>query len=170
MLSLYQLRPTLATRELGWMLGMTLGAMSYGALLTLSINCIERLRRHPKGKKLWTQQHVFQGFIILVLIFNTVKQVENIRLVSTAILYTDPDKVTLFSWIPSDIVIVFTMMLTDGLLASALYPLHCSMIVLIATIGLEMLHGPEGNTWSASRNLPSYILAHSALPMVRHDR
>lgn len=124
-MSLYELRPILTTREVGWLLGMTLGAISYGVLLTLSSCCIRHLYHTPKasvGDGFWKQHRVFQGYIVLILALNTVLQVDDIGEFTQAIFYTDPNQLNAkFRWVFGGILVCGIIMLTDGLLVSVSY-------------------------------------------------
>lgn len=120
-MSFHELRPTLTSREVDWILGMTLGAMSYGTLLTLSISCIGKLQRCPQpptGNKDLNQQRVLQCYVSLVLIFNTILQAKNMQQFLGAVFYTNPDKLTYFYWNPFNTFIGLVIMLTDGLVVS----------------------------------------------------
>lgn len=119
-MSVYELRPTVATRQVGWMLGLALSAQCHGALLTLSVGCIVHLHHtaEPTGGY-WTQRHIFQGYIVLVLLLNTASQASNIETTIRDVFYSNPDRITGLSWILVDVLVSAVLMLTDGLLVSS---------------------------------------------------
>lgn len=123
-MSLYELQPILTTREVGWVLGMTLGAISYGALLALSISCIGLLHRTAKpfaAGGFWNQHRVFQGYVVLILALNTILQVDHIKSFIQIIFYTKPDQVALLYRGPWRTLNGWIVVLADGLLVSVLY-------------------------------------------------
>lgn len=120
-MSLYELRPSLTLREVDWILGMTLGGMSYGALLALSLNCLVHLHdatKAPGCNGFWTQTRALQGHVTLVLVFNTILQVKNIQEFLGAVFFLNPDQLTAVYMNQFGIFIVMIAMLTDGLLVS----------------------------------------------------
>lgn len=122
-MSLHELRPVVTTREVGWILGMTLAGISYGVLLTLSIICIVhlcRITKVSKGDGFWNRRHFFQGFVMVVLALNTTLQVYHIDEFIYAVFYINPDKLVKFYWNLSNINVLLLAMLTDGLLVSVL--------------------------------------------------
>lgn len=123
-MSLYELRPIITTREVGWMLGMTLAAMGYVVLLTLSLSCIWHLRHTARASgidRFWTQHHILRGYIVLVVAFNTILQVRQADEFIQAVFYTNPDRLTKFYWNISNVFVLLLAMLTDGLLVGIIY-------------------------------------------------
>lgn len=116
------LQPPFTSLKVNWILGMTFGAMCYGALFILSVICIGHLR-HSVGKahpaKTFRNQHrVLQGHVALVLVLNTVMQVKDIQQFIDAIFYTDSGQLTTFflNWV--NIFWLMIALVTDGLLVS----------------------------------------------------
>lgn len=141
-MSLYELRPTLATREVGWMLGMSLGALCYGALLTLSISCIIHFHRTTSstGGGFWTQHPIFQGYVVLVLLLDTVMQASVMEIMIRGVFYTNPDRITGLSWTFDNVLISTIIMVTDALMVSTLQ--H-----MLASIYTEIFCRFGGATW-----------------------
>lgn len=149
-MSFHDLRPALASREADWIVGMTLGAMSYGMLLILSFSCIDHLQRCPKpitGGRILTQQRVLQGYVGLVWIFNTILQANSASkeytTISQSCVLHRPWQAHLlllesfqyFYGTPRDV--------DRWSLGEYLTPCHGSWLIFITITGLAMLYGSK---------------------------
>ncbi|KAJ3576673.1 hypothetical protein NP233_g266 [Leucocoprinus birnbaumii] len=122
-----QLAASLSKREVVWIVGLVMGGIAYGALLTLSIMTLVALFRARKiairnaEKRLALQYQILQLHIVLVTGLNTFLQVWNLIHYSREIVYTEKSQLTYFYRDWSTIVTVLLAALTDGLLVWKCY-------------------------------------------------
>lgn len=115
--NLFQARPILTQKEVIWVIGLILGGIGYGALLTLGIACLVTFSysRHT-GRRWFVCEKILSVHVSLVLLTNTILQVWNAKSNVNAIFYTDPDSITFFYHDWENIFTVFLAMLTEGIL------------------------------------------------------
>lgn len=115
------------TFQLKWTVGLVIGAVFFGALVSLGLNCIFLLT--PRGGKDSLQLRLLRGYVFALLLANTVYTVENFLLANFSTVFTrsimagsagqtwrDFSKVQLLC----HLTIVTIGALTDGLLVSGL--------------------------------------------------
>lgn len=146
-MSLYELQPSLTVTEVYWITGAISGAMPYGALVTLCIITIGHLRS-PNDTSVregfLNQRRIFRGHVLLILLLNTIMQVDNIRGCLVATFYTNPADLTHPEQSLFYIVVGLTISLTDGLLVSGLcLKIPCAVESQRSPIDMAMLRGPE---------------------------
>jgi hypothetical protein len=114
----------LLQREASWIIGLALGGMTYGALLTLGIIClrtfhkVHRAKPHSGGTDRTVQNRILQTHVVLLLVLNTCSQAWNIRIFIKGLVYTDRSNLTFFYRDRSSIFLVLIVVLCDGLLVS----------------------------------------------------
>lgn len=116
--SLLDTQPALTRKEVIWVIGLILGGIGYGALLTLGISTLIILLYSPRACGYLDRQKLLALHVLLVILFNTFLQVWNAQSNIKAIFYTDPDKITYFYHDWENMFIVFLAMLTEGVLVS----------------------------------------------------
>jgi len=120
--NLFQARPILTQKEVIWVIGLILGGIGYGALLTLGVACLVTFSysRHL-GRRWLGCEKILSVHVSLVLLMNTILQVWNAKSNVNAIFYTDPDHITFFYHDWENIFTVFLAMLTEGILVWRCY-------------------------------------------------
>lgn len=111
--SLFDARPTLTQKEIAWVIGLVLGGIGYGALLTLGITCLVAFYHLPRP---FRHERFLSLYVLAVLLINTFLQVWNARSNIKAIFYTDPDRITFFYHDWENIFLVVLLILTEGVL------------------------------------------------------
>ncbi len=123
--SLSDVRPILTGAEVTWFLGLILGGIGYGALVTLGISCLVTFFRSPRTGNGWfSRETILSAHVLLVLLTNTFLQVWNAEANINAIFYTDPDRITYFYHDWTNLCTAFLASSTEGVLVST-RPFYC---------------------------------------------
>ncbi len=139
-LSLFRARPDLTSKEVIWVIGLILGGVGYGILLTLGINSLVAFLRSPlRGGGLFSRNNILSLHVILIILLSTVLQVWHAQSSIKAIFYTDPDHITFFYHGWENIFIVILAMSTEGLLVSTRL-LCCGGLLEFKSLGMAVLH------------------------------
>ncbi|KAF9445343.1 hypothetical protein P691DRAFT_273018 [Macrolepiota fuliginosa MF-IS2] len=107
--------------EIRWAIEMIISGISYGILLALSLMCLRVLSRLPHSKGFWNQRNMLMIHVSLLLLLNTVAEVEGARVTLVATFKTRPETLTHFYLGWPNIVSVVVLALTDGLLVWRCY-------------------------------------------------
>lgn len=117
--SLFDTQPSLTGKEVIWVIGLILGGVGYGALLTIGINILVILLRSSRTGGYLDRDKFLSLHVLLVILFNTFLQVWNAQSYIKAIFYTDPNDITYFYHGWENIIIIILAMLTEGVLVSS---------------------------------------------------
>lgn len=132
-------------------IGLLIGTFAYGALLTLGLLCFVQLNLGPRGTNSdWScsslQKRLFQVYIILLSIANTIFEVKNARTLGIILLQRpNPTPAGHLLVTPMDIVVAFVAILADGLLVSpCAFSISWEELFIYLHGGLAVLHGSKG--------------------------
>lgn len=170
--SLFDTQPSLTGKEVIWVIGLILGGVGYGALLTLGINTLVILLRSSRTGGYLHRDGFLSLHVLLVILFNTFLQVWNAQSYIKAIFYTDPDHITYFYHDWENIFIVILATLTEGVLVSSHLRRHSNTwLTQSCGIGMAELHDSKSCARQIiPQGMVSHFLGFSNIPLACRAR